>query len=111
MTCGAIGAGIGFVQGLVVSRQAARNEQLDFAGVASIFGAAVAMIGGTIIYFVIKDEVSLKQFSSTVFWVTSIGSLVAFFSHNELLTAIADVAIVVTIMSATRRSPAETPRS
>jgi hypothetical protein len=99
VTSGAIGAGIGFVQGLIVSRQAAREEQIGFAGVASIFGTVVAMVVGTAIYFIIKGEVSLKRFSSTVFWVTSIGSVVAFFSHNELITVIADVlvAIVVTV--------------
>jgi energy-converting hydrogenase Eha subunit G len=97
VTCGAVGAGIGFVQGFIVSRQAARDEQMDFAGVASISGAAIAMIVGTIIYFVIKGEVSLKQFSSTVFCVISIGSLVAFFSHNELITVIADIAVAIVV--------------
>ena len=97
VTCGVVGAGIGFVQGFIVSRQAARDEQMGFAGVASIFGTAVAMIAGTIIYFVIKGEVSLKQFSSTVFGVISIGSLVAFFSHNELITVIADVSVVIVV--------------
>jgi FtsH-binding integral membrane protein len=99
VTSGVIGAGIGFVQGLIVSRQAARAEQIGFAGVASIFGTAVAMVGGTAIYFLTKGEVSLKRFSGTVFWVIAIGSVVAFFSHNELITVFADilVAIVVTI--------------
>jgi hypothetical protein len=99
VTSGAVGAGIGFVQGLVVSREAVRAEQIGFADVASIFGTAVAMITGTVIYFAIKSEVSLKQFSSTVFWVISVGSGVAFLSHNELIAVFADilVAIVVTI--------------
>jgi hypothetical protein len=99
VTSGVIGAGIGFVQGLIVSRQAAREEQIGFAEVASIFGTAVGMVVGTAIYFLIKGEVSLKRFSGTVFWVISVGSVVAYFSHNELLTVFADilVAIVATI--------------
>jgi hypothetical protein len=97
VTSGVIGAGIGFVQGFFVSRQAAHAEQIDFAAVASIFGAAVAMVVGTAIYFLIKGEVSLKRFSSTVFWVISAGSIVAFFSHNELITVFADILAVIIV--------------
>jgi energy-converting hydrogenase Eha subunit G len=97
VTCGTIGAGIGFLQGFIVSRQASRDERMDFAGVASISGAAIAMIAGTIIYFVIKGEVSLKQFSTTVFWVISVGTLVAFFSRNELITVFADILVVIVV--------------
>jgi hypothetical protein len=106
---GVIGAGIGVVQGDIVSRQAAREEQMAFAEGASMIGAMVGMIAGTVIYFVIKGEVSLKQFSSTVFWVICTGSLVAFFSHNELFTVFADIlaVIIVTALQVGRRSEAQ----
>jgi hypothetical protein len=106
---GVIGAGIGVVQGDIVSRQATREEQMAFAEGASMIGAAVGMIAGTAIYFVIKGEVTLKQFSSTVFWVISIGSVVAFFSNNELFTVFADIlaVIVVTAFQIGRRSAAQ----
>lgn len=106
---GAVGAGIGVLQGDMVSRVAAREEQMAFAEGAATIGALAAMIVGAVAYFVIKGEVSLKQFSTTVFWVICVGSVVAFFSQNELFTVFADVlaAIIVTAYQVGRRKTAQ----
>ncbi len=50
-------------------RKPARHgeEQMAFAEGAITIGALAAMIVGTVAYFVIKGDVSLKQFSTTVF--------------------------------------------
>jgi hypothetical protein len=102
---GAVGAGIGVLQGDIVSRLATREEQMAFAEGAATIGALAAMIVGTVAYFVIKGDVSLKQFSTTAFWVICVGSVVAFFPQSELVTVFADVltAIIVAAYQFGRR--------
>lgn len=61
-----LGIGIGFIQGEIVARRGAQDEQLVFAGTAGMVGGLVALFLGPILYYALKRRVSLEQFCNVV---------------------------------------------
>jgi hypothetical protein len=57
-----LGIGIGFIQGEIVARTGAQDEQLVFAGTAGMVGGLVALFLGPVLYYSLKRRIALEQF-------------------------------------------------
>jgi hypothetical protein len=64
--CALLGIGIGFIQGAIVARSGATDEQLVFAGTAAMIGGLVALPLGPLLYYALKRRASLQQVSYVV---------------------------------------------
>ena len=64
--CAVVGVGIGFIQGEIVARSAAQDEQLVFAGSAAMIGGLLALFLGPILYYAIKPRILFEQFCNIV---------------------------------------------
>jgi hypothetical protein len=62
ISCAALGIGIGFIQGEIVARMGAQDEQLVFAGTAGMVGGLVALFLGPILYCALRRRISFEQF-------------------------------------------------
>jgi len=90
-----VGAGIGFLEGETVGRGWTREEQMAFAEGASSVGLVIAAVAGTAVYFCFSRQISTKTFLGVVTSVLAAGEAIAFLTRNEMVTALANVLMLV----------------
>jgi hypothetical protein len=91
LSSGVTGAGIGFLEGEVVARQRTRSEQMALAEGAASVGLSAGAILGMAVYLVLREKILIRGYFAGVALVFVVGLAVAFWTHNELVTSLANV--------------------
>ncbi len=94
-TSAVVGAGIGFLEGQTVGRGWARGEQMALAEGAASVGIVIAAIAGTTAYYLFRNKISLNVFFGVVTSVLATGSAIAFWTRNEMATALSNVLMIL----------------
>lgn len=100
-----VGAGIGLFEGEVSARNWSHQTQITFAEGSSLFGGAVALVVGPLLYYVVlRRHVSFEEFAGIITCAGIAGCSAAMMS--ELLAPIATVvaAFFVAVMILVRRA-------
>lgn len=103
LTSAIVGAGIGFLEGEIVTRSWSRHDQIAFAEGSALMGTLVALFVGPVLYLLLGRRITFGEFARIVACGAIAGALAAlvrweFIVPIAVVLASAGAALVIRAM-------------